>query len=317
VSHVLTTASATYGTFAAVIGLLSFTYVASALALVAMQTNVVAVRGLWPRSFSPFQTSAATKGDTRSTALRIEALTGGAEFPQDIGGFSDSATTPVAQEWASSTPKRRSSMSSLLQQAGQIADKKLTSMRWALGLNGALSVALGIVIIVWPNISLFSLVIVFGAFTLARGIVGLLAAIGGRVQQGRGWLVFYSLVSIAVGVIVFLRTDMSALALLYVIGAYSIALGVVAVGGGFWLPLDGGDRALLALSGFVSILFGIVMFAEPGAGALVLLALIAAYALVIGVTELVVAIGGKRLVEHQLQRYVTPAKPQREPQASH
>jgi hypothetical protein len=49
------------------------------------------------------------------------------------------------------------------------------------------------------------------------------------------------------------------------------------------------------------------MFAEPGAGALVLLALIAAYMLVIGVAELTVAIGGKRLLNAELKRTLGPS----------
>jgi len=194
------------------------------------------------------------------------------------------------------------------------AEKELTRMRWIVGINGALSVALGIAIIVWPNISLYSLVIVFGAYALARGIIGIVAAVSGPAMPGRGWLVVSSLVSIAIGVLVFLNTQMSALALLYVIGAYAIALGIIAVGGAFWLPLDSGDSVLLAVTGVVSILFGIVMFAEPGDGALVLLGLIAAYALIIGITELAVAIGGERLVRSQLRRYEVPTETS---QASH
>jgi uncharacterized membrane protein HdeD (DUF308 family) len=62
----------------------------------------------------------------------------------------------------------------------------------------------------------------------------------------------------------------------------------------------------MILSGLVSILFGVVMFAKPGAGALVALALIAAFALVTGITELVVAIGGKRLLESDLKRSFAP-----------
>ena len=92
----------------------------------------------------------------------------------------------------------------------------------------------------------------------------------------------------------------SELALLYVIGAYAILLGIIVIGGAFWLPVDGGDTVLLILSGIVSILFGIVMFASRD-GALVTLSLIAAFALVIGFTEVVFAIGGKRIVEHDPQ----------------
>jgi uncharacterized membrane protein HdeD (DUF308 family) len=105
---------------------------------------------------------------------------------------------------------------------------------------------------------------------------------------------------------------MSALALLYVIGAYAIVLGIIGIGGAFWLPLEGSDRALLLLTGAISILFGIVMFWKPGDDALVLLALIAAFALVKGISELVVAIGGQKLVERELKRAFTP-----KPQPSH
>jgi uncharacterized membrane protein HdeD (DUF308 family) len=194
-------------------------------------------------------------------------------------------------------------MNTILREAQQMTQTAFTKVRWALGLSGALSVALGIAIIVWPNISLYSLVIVFGAFAFARGVIGLVAALSGTAGSGRGWLVVSSLAGIAVGVLTFLWTGMSALALLYVIASYAIVLGIVAIGGAFWLPLDDGDSVLLALAGFISILFGVVMFAKPGAGALVLLALIAAYALTTGIFELVVAIGGKRILSRAIRDY--------------
>jgi len=197
-------------------------------------------------------------------------------------------------------------MESTFDRATRLAGTQLTKMRWALGLNGVLSIAFAIAIIVWPGISLEALTILFGAYALATGVVGLAAGLSGAVPGERGWLIFSSLLGIAVGVIVFLYTDMSALALLYVIGVYAIGLGLITIAGAFYLPIDGGDTALLVMTGLVSILFGIVMFAEPGSGALVLLALIAAFALVTGVSELIVAIGGKRMVETSLRRSLSP-----------
>jgi uncharacterized membrane protein HdeD (DUF308 family) len=190
-----------------------------------------------------------------------------------------------------------------------MAGTQFTKMRWALGLNGVLSVVAGVVILAWPGISLYALTLLFGAYSLATGVVGLVAAVSRPVKGERGWLVLSSLLGIAVGVIVLVWTNISALALLYVIGAYAVSLGIIAIGGAFYLPLDGGDTALMILSGLVSILFGIVIFARPGAGALVVLALIAAFALVTGITETVVAIGGKRLLESGLRRSFAP-KPQ-------
>jgi uncharacterized membrane protein HdeD (DUF308 family) len=202
-------------------------------------------------------------------------------------------------------------MSSLFQQAQQSVGAELKKLRWALGLSGAASIAIGVVIIVWPGISLHALVILFGAFALVRGVFGLVAAIRSPIKEGRGWLALSSLAGIAVGVLVFLRTDMSALALLYVIGAYAIAIGIITIGGAFWLPLrSSGDRLLFTLTGAVSILFGIVMFAKPGDGALALLALIAAYAIVLGFVELTVAIGGESLVKRSLRSYGASNKPQ-------
>ena len=204
-------------------------------------------------------------------------------------------------------------MSSMLEEAQQAVGTELKRVRWALGLNGVLSMALGVVIIIWPSISLYSLVLVFGVFTFARGVVALITTFRSDARERRGWMVASSLLAIAVGLVTFFWTDMSALALLYVIGAYAIALGIITIGGAFWLPLDTGDSLLLTLAGFLSIVFGIIMFAKPGAGALAVLALIAAYAIVIGFTELVVAIGGERA----LKRSIGSLGPTAKPQASH
>jgi uncharacterized membrane protein HdeD (DUF308 family) len=207
-------------------------------------------------------------------------------------------------------------MNSFVKDVGEMAETQVTKVRWALGINGALSVAAGVVILVWPGISIYALTILFGAYTAARGIVGLASAIGRTPRGHRGWLALSSLLSLAVGVMVLIWSDsgISELALLYVIGAYAIGLGIAAIVGGFWLPLKGGDTALLVLSGLVSILFGVVMFARPGAGALTVLALIAAFALVTGMTELVVAIGGKQLLEGRAKKLLH--LPRSRPQAT-
>ena len=194
-------------------------------------------------------------------------------------------------------------------EARKTVKSQVTKLRWALGLSGALSIALAATIVVWPSISLYALVIVFGAYALAGGVLGLVAAIDSPDLPGRGWRLVGSIAGIAVGVLVFTNTEMSAIALLYVIGAYAIVLGAVAIRGAFVLPLPGSDSALLGLTGAVSILFGIVMFVEPGDGALAVLGLIAAYALVVGLAELTVAIGGKRILRSFEQRY-TPAGPE-------
>jgi uncharacterized membrane protein HdeD (DUF308 family) len=191
---------------------------------------------------------------------------------------------------------------------------QLTKMRWLLAVRGVLSIAMGAVILVWPGISLVALTIVVGIYALANGFTELGYAFTGEGKSRRGWFVFSGLVGIAFGVMVLAWPSISALALLYVIGAYAIALGILAIAASFQLPLDGRDSALVGLGGLVAILFGIVMFARPGAGALAMLALIAAFALVTGVTQLAVAIGGKQLAERKATKLVAQ---KRTPQPSH
>jgi len=200
-------------------------------------------------------------------------------------------------------------MESMIDRTTKMAGTQLTKMRWALGLNGLLSVALGVLILIWPGISVYALTIVFGAYALVIGIFGLAAAFSTSAKDERGWLVFSSLLNIVVGVMVLVWPNISALALLYVIGAYAVALGILAIYGAFWLPLDSGDTALMIVSGLISIVFGIVIFAKPGTGVLVVLGLIAAFFLVTGITELVVAIGGKRMIESDVKRAFS-TKPQ-------
>ena len=76
----------------------------------------------------------------------------------------------------------------------------LTKLRWAIGINGALSMVFGAVILIWPSISLYALTIVFGAYVLASGIVGLFNTFS--LPAGRGWMAVWSLVSIGVGLAV-------------------------------------------------------------------------------------------------------------------
>jgi uncharacterized membrane protein HdeD (DUF308 family) len=186
-------------------------------------------------------------------------------------------------------------MDDVLTRAGDRVAKEvgsdLSGFRWAIGIRGLFAIALGAVILIWPNISLLALTLVFGAFALFYGITTLGAVFRAKSWQTRLGLLLLAAIDIAAGVVVIVWPDLSALALLYAIGAWAIAIGIITLASPLWVPgMSGGNVALLVLSGIVSILFGVVMFAKPGAGALVLLALIAAFSIVVGVTMVAFAV---------------------------
>jgi len=210
-------------------------------------------------------------------------------------------------------------MDTMLDRAAKNVRTQITKMRWMLGLHGLASVVFGVMILAWPGISVYALTIVFGAYTLATGIVELGTAFAAQGSDERGWLILRGLLGITVGMLVFAWPDISALALLYVIGGYAVALGILFVVASFRLPLDRSDKASMILTGSVPIVFGIVIFAKPGAGALAVLALIAAFALATGISELVVAIGGDKLLERKAKKTFAPpeTKSRTTPQPSH
>lgn len=70
VGHILTRANNVYGTFALVIGLLSFVYLAVHITLLAAEGNVVSNRHLWPRSFSIVFEQPATPADRAALTQR-------------------------------------------------------------------------------------------------------------------------------------------------------------------------------------------------------------------------------------------------------
>jgi uncharacterized membrane protein HdeD (DUF308 family) len=191
----------------------------------------------------------------------------------------------------------------------QIAETQYTKMRWALGINGLLAVVLGVMLLAWPGISVLALTIVFGVYALATGLVAFGSAFRSELKEERGSLILSGLLGIVVGIVVLAWPNISALALLYVIGVYAVLLGLTVIVASFQLPVDGRDTALMILSGIVFIAFGIVIFAKPGAGALAVLALIAAFFLITGLSQLVLAIGGKQLVERKFEKALTPRTP--------
>jgi uncharacterized membrane protein HdeD (DUF308 family) len=171
-----------------------------------------------------------------------------------------------------------------------------------IGLRGAVAVIFGFVLLAFPEISLAALVLTFGAVAFVDGTAVLAMAISGRYESGRGWMLLHGILSVLTGIVVVVWPDISALALLYVIGAWAVVIGLLQIASAFELLLDGGDRALLVLSGLVSIAFGVIMWIHPGAGALALITLIAAFAIVTGTNLLVTAFRVRRSKEAVAER---------------
>jgi uncharacterized membrane protein HdeD (DUF308 family) len=175
--------------------------------------------------------------------------------------------------------------------------------------EGFLAVAFGTVLIIWPDIGLSALVWIVGVYALVRGVVtGVGAFMTPVAPSERRWLVVQALVATVFGIAVLAWPDISAKALLYVIAGYAIAVGVLLMGSALYLPLSGGRRLLLALSGMIFVAYGAVMFIEPGEGALAQIALIASLLIVTGVTMIGFAFELRDVAEKGKHEFERPAK---------
>jgi uncharacterized membrane protein HdeD (DUF308 family) len=167
-------------------------------------------------------------------------------------------------------------------------------------MRGVAGVLFALVAITWPGITLAALVISYGAYALADGILALVAA--WRVRDaGRpfGWLVVVGLLGIAAGVLTFVWPGITAVTLLMFIAAWAITMGIFQIAAAIRLRKEIEGEWMLLLSGVLSVAFGVLMVLYPGAGALATLSMIAAYALVFGILLIVLGFRLRSSASHR------------------
>ena len=168
------------------------------------------------------------------------------------------------------------------------------SLSTSLIARGILAVAVGIIALAWPQVTVLALVILFAVYAfIAAGLETVQAFSSRKAGPVFGHLLL-GLVDLAAGVVALAWPGPTALVLVLVVGTWAVIVGIVEIAAAFAEGEPAGTRALFILGGLVSVAFGVVLFAHPGAGAITLALLFGLFNLAYGAWALVQGIELRR-----------------------
>jgi len=172
----------------------------------------------------------------------------------------------------------------------------LKSTSTSLILLGILAVVAGIVAIAWPGVTILALVTLFAVYAFLDAGLQATRAFSGRSGAGpvAGHLLL-GLIDLAAGVVALVWPGPTALVLVIVVASWALVGGVAEFFAGFQSGESGDTRALFILSGLVSFVFGVLLFARPGVGAVTLALLFGLYSLIYGFSQINAGLQIRRL----------------------
>ena len=174
---------------------------------------------------------------------------------------------------------------------GQPVVRVLSRNWWALALRGLAALIFGLLAFVWPGITLWALILLFGAYMLVDGVFAIVAAVRVAGDAARWWLLLVEgILGVLAGIVAFVWPGLTALALLYFVAAWALVTGLFEIVGAIRLRREIEGEWALILGGALSVLFGVLLLVVgPGVGLLSLVWLIGVYAVAFGVLLLILA----------------------------
>jgi uncharacterized membrane protein HdeD (DUF308 family) len=156
----------------------------------------------------------------------------------------------------------------------------------AMILLGILAVAVGIVAIAWPGVTILALVILFAIYAfMAAGLQASRAFRSRAAGPVLGHLLL-GVIDLAAGVIALAWPLPTVFVLVIVVAAWAFVGGFAEIFAGFQSGESAGTRTLFFVAGLVSVAFGVVLFARPGVGALTLALLFGLYTMIYGFSQI-------------------------------
>jgi uncharacterized membrane protein HdeD (DUF308 family) len=155
---------------------------------------------------------------------------------------------------------------------------------WALLIRGIAAVVFGVLAFAWPGATIVAIVILFGAYALVDGIFAIVAAVRAEQSHERWWpFLLEGIVGIAIALITYFEPHVTAFALYYTIAAWAFLTGILQIAAAIQLRKQIANELWLILGGILSLLFSVLMVWQPLTGAVAIIWVIGAYAIMFGI----------------------------------
>jgi uncharacterized membrane protein HdeD (DUF308 family) len=163
---------------------------------------------------------------------------------------------------------------------------------WVLVLRGLFAILFGLIAIVWPDVTVFVIVTIMGAFLLLDGLIEIWVGFLGRGRDDEWWTdALLGIAAVIAGVVILAWPGVTAVGLMVFIGAVMTVYGAMMIYQAVRLRADISNEWLLVINGALSLVLGIAFMIFPGAGAVSLVWMIGIYIIVFGI--LLIMVGWK------------------------
>jgi len=158
---------------------------------------------------------------------------------------------------------------------------------WAFVVGGLAMVLFGLMAFSNPGIALFVLAMFFAASVMVDGVSNIIGSLQNREKDGWWILLLMGLLGAAVGGYALFNPPLSIMAFILIVAFEAMVLGVFLVLLGYKVRKTSSREWVLYLAGALSILFGILVIANPVTGSRTVVYMIASWSLVIGILKVV------------------------------
>ncbi len=167
---------------------------------------------------------------------------------------------------------------------------------WALLIRGIAAVVFGVLAFAWPGATIIAIIILFGAYAFVDGVFAIVAAVRAAQSHERWWpFLLEGIVGIAIGAIVYFEPRVAGFALYLTVAIWAFLTGILEIAAAIQLRKQIANELWLILGGVLSLIFGILMIWQPLAGAIAIVWVIGAYAIIFGIMMIALSL---RLRKH-------------------